>query len=74
MVDDTFAPDGGKEAARRKRRRRLLAAKPQPYKRPICIHFPIPMFMRIKKMAQRNDLSFTAQVVMLCARALERDK
>ena len=69
-MDDLYAPDGGGEATRWKRRHAVPDPEPQPYKRPICVHFPIKMFVAISKMAHENGLSFTAQVVGLCKKAL----
>ena len=71
-MDDLLAPDGGTAAKRWKRDHNKPALSVQPAKRAICIHFPVPMFFRIRRMAKINGLAFTAQVVKLCADALEK--
>lgn len=71
-MDDLYAPDGGGDRTRwaKQHAARSEPLEPQPYKRPICVHFPIKMFVTISKLAHENGLSFTAQVVELCKKAL----
>lgn len=72
-MDDTFAPDGGRQRTIWQRKHNALSLSPEPGKRPISVAFPYPLFWRIKRMADAGGMGFTRQVVILCRCALDAD-